>query len=134
MNSKFKGGLCPMHPPPRSLLFTRWSTHTLPPPPQKYPSCAPEPNPQFIVSYNLNQQPYTDICYISFKRESVLLSYFGRDCEYSCSTREGGRFDHEPLYIYSGAQVVYNFYSEPLGSYSEPRNLVPNQAIFSQQF
>ena len=36
--------------------------------------------------------------------------------------------------IYSGAQAVCKIYSEPLGSYSEPLNFVPNPAIFSQKF
>ena len=47
---------------------------------------------------------------------------------------EGGReLDNEPINMYSGAQVDCNFYFEPLGSYSEPLNLVPNPAIISQQ-
>ena len=48
--------------------------------------------------------------------------------------QEGGRYDHEPINIYSGAmQVVCKIYSEPLGSYTEPLNLVPNPAIFNLQ-
>ena len=45
---------------------------------------------------------------------------------------EGGRYDHEPINIYSGAQVVCKIYSEPLWSYSEPFNFVPNPALFCQ--
>ena len=51
-------------------------------------------------------------------------------------TREGGRYDHEPININSGAHctgIVCYFYFEPLGSYSKPLNLVLNPALFSQQ-
>ena len=48
-------------------------------------------------------------------------------------SRGGGRYDHELIKIYSGAQVVLKIYSEPLWSYSEPLNFIPNPALFSQQ-
>ena len=34
--------------------------------------------------------------------------------------RTGGRYDHEPINVYSGAQVVCKIYSVPLLFYSEP--------------
>ena len=47
--------------------------------------------------------------------------------------REGVKYDHEPINIYSRAQVVCKIYSIPLRSYLETLNFVPNPAIFSQQ-
>ena len=50
---------------------------------------------------------------------------------YTTSAREGGRNDQKPIKIYFGAQVICKIYSEPLGSYSEPLNVVTNPALFS---
>ena len=72
-----------------------------------------------LLQLSLKEFLFGKICQKERKMYTAIMYY---------TTRKGGRYDHEPINIYSEAQIVSNFYCEPLGYYSEPVNLVSNPA------
>ena len=55
---------------------------------------------------------------LDFPVAVLVIGFPGINSDAQLSTvgcrREGGRYDHEPIDIYSGAQIVFKIYSEPL--------------------